>query len=337
MPQLVLGKDPIPYDGKYIVAWAAEDKAVFIEKARAPLKKALEKGVTHLHGIDLKRASEEFATVNLYAVHNGASAIGAGAFSVRFGSVYITETKSVYINTSSLENGGEPTHGLLTHEFFGALGYDDTNYQLTSVLVANQVSDIAKSLQSFVTKSKKPAKTQTSPRAKLYLNQYDKTGLKNSKSTGGVTVIGGGGDEVLITAKAFMLDHFTVWQKNFLTIKDTPKLKEFLQSLTYLDLNQLDLKAPIFQEYLAHFVLLPFEPMTYQTGLTNSPIKSLEEVNAKAAGVFQNEHQDSYVRMSRDHWGQAINEMSLQQSQEFISLVLHSKLFADYLSTRYPR
>lgn len=334
-PQLVIGQTFIDFDQKYVSELNPIEKQELLKLVIKPLQNNIEQGASHIHEIDLKNLANEFSNVKLYKLLNDAHAIGVGNNSGRFGSVYISETQSVYINQDITDYTSKQNVPLLAHELLGALGYNDTNYQISSVLFARNSNSIIQKINA--TSLRPQLKLPNTPQLKINLNQFDKNGTK-LKSDGGVTVIGGGGDEDLINVKIFMLNDFQNWKESFLIqVLNNKNLKDSIQSLTSIDLEKLNNNSKIFDDFLVQFINMPFEPMTYQYGMKSEQISDSMDIIGNAIGIFENEKKETIARISKQHWTRPIKNSTLLQSQEIIARSLQGMLFVDYLTTRYPR
>ncbi len=145
-------------------------------------------GSTHIGELDLRVLKKELLEVKWHAI-DGIFLAGSGGH--RGAAVYVTSTKSVYVNILSVNNmvGSQVSfYPWALHEALGALGYKDENYELTSVI-------------SFIAETKSVQnKNILQRRENIGAEIFSKNPSKRSSdviydtSEGGVTVIGGGGD-----------------------------------------------------------------------------------------------------------------------------------------------
>ena len=152
-------------------------------------------GLKNIEQLNLKKLLKELDQVNWQTNDYG---FFAGSEGARTTSVYLVKDKTVIVNLQMLHNLiGKPVHlnNWALHEAMGALGYDDENYDLSSSIafLANTKHDIQSSLDyvknnfAVITKAKDD---------KVYALR------------GGSTVVGGGGDAVLIELKQRLLERY---------------------------------------------------------------------------------------------------------------------------------
>lgn len=322
-PSLAVDGKIISFDPKYVTPATESTRQEVVGQAQEIVDQALLKGLRTLGTIDLQRLREELSTVNVVTVRPGASAIGAGKFTVRLGSVYFVETRTVYLNGDTLFNNSR-AKPLMIHEFLGALKYDDENYQISSILLSKQPNILAKRLS---VKSTDFGNKLTKTPAKKIVN-YNGDAI----SSGGTTVIGGGGDDILLSAKVYMIDHFDAWREKVL-----PVLLQDESVKTALAERRLDVRKfqdKVTQEaYFKYFLQTPFEPLTDKDNVPGKPISNLNEIDL-IFGVFENKESSFYVRLSRNHWDWSIGNLSVEQSRFVTAGTIHFHLLMSYLTMK---
>lgn len=188
-------------------------------------------GVKDLSWLNLPHLSKEIHDVNLLLNTSKEALVGSGT---RAGSIYLTEQKTVILNSGLLweitkdgRNNLPINVGfevLLLHEFLGALGYPDDNYELSSYLWVrsepNAFMPILKDMEKAL-----GAHLDFNPRRKENVG-FDLNNVTDLEkiSSGGSSGFGGGGDPTVALIKHFALGNFshqkTYWTKYF---KLTPK------------------------------------------------------------------------------------------------------------------
>lgn len=325
-PNLAIGQKIVPFDPKYISPANDITKTTILNHLNAKIDQALSDGVISIGTVELRKFKEQLKDIHFYVVAGGASAVGLGQFSVRLGSVYTSENKSIYINMDTFMDEPEKSLYLILHEAFGALGYNDVNYQLSCVLESRQRKSISDTIQ----------KLNLNLAKKMTGSPHNQVKNYNSKVlAGGTTVIGGGGDELLLRAKVFMLDQFEFWKIHILPV--------FLKTDDFLKIQakiSFEIKSKIneqfLNEYLVYFIQAPFEPLTIQTGPIPGQLSHPEDVD-QIFGIFQNEFSPLFVRLSRDHWSWQMGSLNLEQSRLVIMSAIHTQFFFAYLNMRHEK
>ena len=115
-PNLVVDGKVIPFDPKYVTPLDKESQERVVGQVQKVIDQAMAKGVSQIGTLDLRKLRQEIRTVKLMSVDFGAQAVGVGKFTIRLGSVYFSETKSLYLNQNVLyfESRAWP---MLIHEF----------------------------------------------------------------------------------------------------------------------------------------------------------------------------------------------------------------------------
>lgn len=151
-----------------------------------------------LSWVDFATIRKEIKGLNLCLNRSRNALVGSG---VREGSVYYAVEKTIIFNANVLNQSSDRNSALnIVHEFLGALGYPDENYEITSYMYskiqqdqffsAASVSRIENSLIDFLRNQKKRRQNI----------QF--------AAEGGSSGVGGGGDPEIIFLKAAMLNMF---------------------------------------------------------------------------------------------------------------------------------
>lgn len=164
---------------------------------------AMELGYEKIGKLKLNKLLGELETVEWRTFDLG---FLSGSGGKRTTSIYMVKDTMVVINLHALQNlVGQPVplYSWALHEALGALGYDDENYELSSSIsfLANNKNEGFENLTSidFIKHNFSSVKR----------SKYEKTYLM----AGGSTVVGGGGDAVLIQLKQLLLQRYLAWIK----------------------------------------------------------------------------------------------------------------------------
>lgn len=322
-PNLVFEGKVIPFDDKFVRVPTAEEKTAFLKAATDPLDLAIKQNIKEIGKVNLAELKEQMKEVDILVVKPGAQAIGSGQFTIRMGNVYVPSTKTIYINTETLNTNPLGGLKLLPHEFAGALGYEDEKHELTTVIMSKNAKIVADAINK---RNLDLSKRST---------RSEKKNMTNRATSGGVTVIGGGGDDILFEAKVYMIDNYPKWKDWF--------LNHYIKESDYLDKAQakgVDLRSimseEVLEDYLVYFTSVGFEHMPSDLRQTDEPIKSPSDIE-KIMNVYENEFSKGFVRMSREHWNMPIGSYTLEQSHTMISVTLHTVLFGGYILQRYRK
>jgi len=251
-PVMAVNGKMVPFNSKYVSAIDEKSRKEVLRSVRDTVDRNLKLGVKNIGSLSLDKFRKDIESVNLVVVQNGVQAIGTGQFTIRMGSVYYTESKSIYLNQESFRWDSRAVPNLI-HEFLGALGYTDENYQISTILLSEKPQLYLKRIPDVGSFGSKLKKT---PQSRVF--HYDKG--ESSKNSGGTTVVGGGGDEVLLNAKVYMLNQFDLWREKVLpfVLKDPSVLQEVEPRVAVSKL--LDPKRQ--DAYLKYFLQTPFENLT---------------------------------------------------------------------------
>jgi hypothetical protein len=166
----------------------------------------LDHGISKIGNLDLNKLVEDLDQVDWRTFSLGFM-IGSGEKD-RTGSVYYVKTKMVVVNMLYLNNlVNKPVHlyPWLLHEAMGALGYSDENYELSSSI--SFIASLIESDNQIILKSILSNINQD------FINlSRTKTNLLYAMS-GGSTIVGGGGDAIIIELKQRLLERFLHWSK----------------------------------------------------------------------------------------------------------------------------
>ena len=161
----------------------------------------LKRGITKIGKLNLKKLSKELNTVEWRTFEYG---FLRGSGGNRTTSIYLVKERMVVINTLALENLlGKPIHvfSWMLHEGLGALGYSDENYELSasiSFLAENPLLASKSSIEYVQDHFQIIARSKVD---RLYA------------TSGGSTVVGGGGDAIIIELKQLLLKRYFEWIK----------------------------------------------------------------------------------------------------------------------------
>lgn len=173
-------------------------------------------GVSEISWVNVPKLAKEIHEVRLLVNTSKEALIGSGT---RAGSIYLTEQKTVILNSGLLwEITRDGRHQLpinvgfevlLLHEFLGALGYPDDNYELSSYLWIRSEPDafvpVIKNLESTL-KSHLDVNTKRTLNVDFDLSQISDL---DKVSSGGSSGFGGGGDPTVALIKHYALGNFS--------------------------------------------------------------------------------------------------------------------------------
>ena len=174
---------------------------IFKPVSKVHVEILLKRGITKIGKLDLKKLSKQLSTVEWRTFEVG-FLIGSGGN--RYTSVYVVKDRMVIINLLSFENlQNQPVHlfSWALHEGLGALGYNDENYEISSsisFLAENPQLGINSGIEYIEEHFQVIAKTKTDRRYAM---------------SGGSTVVGGGGDAIIIEFKQLLLKRYFEWIK----------------------------------------------------------------------------------------------------------------------------
>lgn len=167
--------------------------------------------------LNIEKLISEVDEVNVYANTSNKAVVGSGT---RLGSVNFTEQRMALINTSLLQELTRPqgqmntiatavgSETVIIHEFLGALGYPDDNYEISTLLFMRTfpqdygtavLDQTEKSLADHLSKNPRRTKNTTF----------------STEGGGTSTGIGGGGDPASVAMKLVALSTLAQ-QKNYI-------------------------------------------------------------------------------------------------------------------------
>jgi hypothetical protein len=326
-PDLYLEKEKkiIPFDSSYVQLASADVTRKMFDFVTKRIDQTISQGITVIGNVDLQNVKQQIKSIRLYLVAMGVSAIGAGRFSIRQDFAYFPFTHSIYLNSGALQEDPERWLQLFLHECLGALEYNDENYQISSVIYSKNAN--------VVTQKIKAQNADFS--GKLIQNPHVDVKDFGRMKSGGGTVVGGGGDEVLFSAKTYMIDHFDYFRTTVLPFF-LEKYKNHEVSLHFgfdLDLES-KINDQLIDEYMIYFLKTPFESMTANEGVPDGPLSDMNDVE-KIVGVFDNKLSTAFIRLSRKHWDWRIGSLSLDESRLLITNDVQLQLFAAFLVIKF--
>lgn len=188
---------------KYYSEFAVRYDKSYGDEAKEAMKLVLDRiRIKRAGWLDFEKIKNEINNVKVCVNLSTKPIYGSG---VRTGSVYLTEEKTIIFNLVRYKAVDNQTQGAdmglalnMLHEFLGALGYPDENYEITSFVYLNVQADyfgdeVVSSVQeSFVSAIKDTQMRKLNIRSEL-------------TARGGASGVGGGGDSVLIPLKSFSL------------------------------------------------------------------------------------------------------------------------------------
>lgn len=183
---------------------------------------AMELGYEKIGKLKLNKLLGELETVEWRTFELG---FLSGSGGKRTTSIYIVKDTMVVINMYALQNlVGKPVplYSWALHEALGALGYDDENYELSSSIsfLANNKNEGFENLTSIDFIKHNFNSVKKSKHEKTYL------------MAGGSTVVGGGGDAVLIQLKQLLLQRYLVWIKEVKPEASSKEVKDGFAKIT---------------------------------------------------------------------------------------------------------
>ncbi|MGE9745942.1 hypothetical protein [Bdellovibrio bacteriovorus] len=186
--------------------------------------------------VDIEQLIQEVDQVTVYANTSNKAVVGSNN---RLGSVNFTEQKIALINTSLLQELTRPqgpltsiassvgSEAVILHEFLGALGYPDDNYEMSTYLY----------MRTFPQDYGSAVLQETERSLTKHLNRFPRRTKNAVSSTDGGTStgVGGGGDPASAAMKLVALSTLAQ-QKSLLlrTIKDEVEYKQLIQFINSL-------------------------------------------------------------------------------------------------------
>jgi hypothetical protein len=321
-PNLAFQGKIIPFDEKFTVEANPVLRGAILEGTTDAVDSLLSQGVVDIGNVNLLNFKEQIKQVNLLVVTGGATALGSGQFTVRMGNVYVPSTKTIYINEQTLVMNREGSAKLMPHEFLGALGYEDERYQISTIMLSRNAKLSAELInKNKIDLGKKSIRSEVK-------------NMVNQKGSGGVTIIGGGGDDLLFVAKLYMLDHYQEWQSWF---RD-----KYLNESDYYGLAlrkgidlRVNLNDEVFNDYLTYFTGVGIEHMADHLRKTNEPLKNPVDIE-QILNVYD-ENGEAFIRLSREHWNYPLGPYTVEQSRMMMSMTLHTALFESYILKRFRK
>jgi hypothetical protein len=159
-------------------------------------QKIIDQGYTTIRGINLLELKESFSRVRVGAFNNG-FLVGSG---YRTTAINIREQCLVMINTLGFNSRPMVERSLtLLHEFLGASGYDDDDYQISAPIgwLASKTHISPNDLESPLLSSL------------TTINRIDKSPRRElANGQGGITGVGGGGDSTELYLKMALMIRF---------------------------------------------------------------------------------------------------------------------------------
>lgn len=176
-------------------AYNSTQRNIVINAVRAPLDRLLSIGISSYAGIGLGELSYDFSTVQVYdAVRDMSSVEG------RIGSLNFPSDRAIVVQAKEvLGLEPYPLTLLIFHEFLGALGYIDDDYQITVPLFLMAFNPETRS---------KLQEPQFQDLLQGWFSQKRSHNPRNSfyqQFAGGISGVGGGGDPIGIEIKCFLV------------------------------------------------------------------------------------------------------------------------------------
>ncbi|MBT4762171.1 MAG: hypothetical protein HOO06_10775 [Bdellovibrionaceae bacterium] len=206
-----------------LLVWA--ETQTYTQVAQRSINRLLEKDVTHVGSIGLLSLSEDIETVK-WGLLKDVFALGSGK--TRTSSVYIVEEQGVLINKLSLDKAvGKYVDAWYLHEAVGALGILDENYHIS--ISIDRLSRIDRG----------PELTEQLQFIGPIIGDLEyREGEALYEGEGGITVVGGGGQNEIINFKSRCLDLVGKWlAKDHPQLNDSEK-KYVFKRLLYSPLEQ---------------------------------------------------------------------------------------------------
>lgn len=200
---------------------------VFRSISTRSIDRLISKDITTLGGLNLEKLRSQLGEVNWFV--NQRQGFLGGSGGNRMTSIYLVEQKAVVVNFLALQQAaGQRIDAWALHEGFGALGYDDENYQMSSTI--EYLSLIEDSLL---------LEEETSNAAVVFRNlEQRKTERVYQASEGGGTVVGGGGDYDIANFKTRYMQVFSRWFKLRLPESDGEERGKVFKKFSKLKLEK---------------------------------------------------------------------------------------------------
>lgn len=224
------------------------------------LDKIESKGATKIGDIPISKLKEDFTGVKLLELPGAGFTVGSNG---RLGGLNLTEQKTVILSPLVLkQNSLTQNRVLLTHEFLEANGYDDENYQITSMIeVLAKENEPQIKNQQYFGDYKSPTRRTA--------NRKSSITTENGTTTG----VGGGGDGIAAEAKSILLALILPKLTNQET-GDGSDLKNAKFSLLNLKVeNDISLESPYQFSTNGHQPVLILKPYTIDNLLLRDEIE----------------------------------------------------------------
>lgn len=291
---------------------------------KSSIQATLNNGVSEIGGLNLSQLLEKIDSVKIVFLKPGVDVIAVGEFQARMGAANDPVTGTVYLSFDQIDRmiKSDPVRvgPLLTHEFLEATNYQDHRFQLTSVIEATGHMEKSKAilLASKVKKFEWKSPQPLTPKKVMNIRH---------SSGGGVTVVGGGGDEITLQIKQLMVASYSDWVKDF-------KEKVYPQIKTQENLKGLEnriLADKSFDSFLNFVLLTPIEGMGYDQIAKLGPFDGNIENSVNYLRVYNNEYSACFFRAHRDAWEMAAHGYSLEATRKVKVTMALSELYISFL------
>lgn len=348
LPTLLIGEKIVPFDSAFETALSASEESRIRSSVEAVVQSAIDQGVSRIGSIELQKLKADLRTVKLRAIGRRAVVVAIGFSSARAGAAYITETRTVFVNTvaSSDNPTREFSEDLYLHEFVGALGIDDQSYQFSTLLrSAAEEKVFIQSLGGNFPTELKHTPTQMLFRDQKFDQKLDMNNLPRRNGSGlilrkgGISVVGGGGDELLASVKFELLKEFPLFKKTFaLLSKRQPESFAEIQTKLSKPIDAYD-SEEVYAEFKKFVLKMPIELLTFKYGLREQPLsdvastddKVLDQELAGAMRVVVSADGVLFLRFSRAHWTMPITGQTLEVSRRTMVLLALVQVYGNWL------
>ncbi len=183
----------------YSETFSGTPNQTFRPMARKHVDILLKRGIKKIGNLNLLKLAKELNTVEWRTFEIG---FLVGSNDERSTSIYIVKDRMVIVNFLSFQNlAGQPVHvySWALHEGLGALGYNDENYELSASISFLAENSHLASLSTIYYLDEQFEVTARSRQGRNYVN------------AGGSTIVGGGGDAIIIELKQRLLKRYFDW------------------------------------------------------------------------------------------------------------------------------
>lgn len=246
LPEGLLTKDQVYGENNDLILISPDFQKRMSGFVKAVLAAPLKQQSSQIGWMNIEQLIEEVDQVRVYANTSNKAVVGSEK---RLGSVNFTEQKIALINTSLLQELTRPqgqltslataagTETVILHEFLGALGYPDDNYEISTLLF----------MRSFPQDYGHSVLQQTEKSLADHLGKFPRRTKNITFSTEGGTStgIGGGGDPASVAMKLIALSTLAQQKASVMKsyVKDEAEYQELIRFINTVKIEPLESKV----------------------------------------------------------------------------------------------